>query len=304
MKLLFLIQLALFTFYADSSFSQETTSLIIVEGNNFSIPETQEIDFIPLIKIDPVLFQDPSLPRQLNLKKYQSTVKNQGQRGACTYFVFTSLVESIIKKKTNQSLDLSEEYLAWASKVKKKMRILDEGSSVAVNAATFQEFGFMLEADMPYQPSWFEQGQACEGQKDKANIDPLCFSHNGPEKDKPIFKGDDLIFEAVDSRSIDLVRALAKYRNPVTVSLSGYPKMWEQSKHTGDFFLSPEHKKECQNHQKLCGGHAVLAVGYDIDKRIFFIKNSWGESWGNKGYGTISFEYIDQMSQRKFLTGY
>jgi C1A family cysteine protease len=48
----------------------------------------------------------------------------------------------------------------------------------------------------------------------------------------------------------------------------------------------------------------VLVIGYDIDKKIFIFKNSWGEDWGNHGYGTISFGYIDQLSERKFLTGY
>ncbi|MCJ1241007.1 hypothetical protein MMC14_009011 [Varicellaria rhodocarpa] len=28
------------------------------------------------------------------------------------------------------------------------------------------------------------------------------------------------------------------------------------------------------------GGHAVLAVGYDADKELFLIRNSWGEDWG------------------------
>jgi len=51
-----------------------------------------------------------------------------------------------------------------------------------------------------------------------------------------------------------------------------------------------------------CGVHSVLAVGYtplmDSDgvvRPFFIIKNSWGTDWGDKGYGYMSSEYVDQL---------
>jgi C1A family cysteine protease len=32
------------------------------------------------------------------------------------------------------------------------------------------------------------------------------------------------------------------------------------------------------------GGHAVLAVGYDDKTERFTVRNSWGASWGKRGY--------------------
>ena len=40
------------------------------------------------------------------------------------------------------------------------------------------------------------------------------------------------------------------------------------------------------------GGHAVLCVGYDDAKSQVIIKNSWGASWGDKGYFYMPYEYI------------
>ena len=40
------------------------------------------------------------------------------------------------------------------------------------------------------------------------------------------------------------------------------------------------------------GGHAILIVGYDDDKKCFKFRNSWGESWGDKGYGYIPYNYL------------
>ncbi len=35
---------------------------------------------------------------------------------------------------------------------------------------------------------------------------------------------------------------------------------------------------------RLLGGHATPIVGYDDNKQAFLVQNSWGTSWGNKGF--------------------
>jgi C1A family cysteine protease len=44
--------------------------------------------------------------------------------------------------------------------------------------------------------------------------------------------------------------------------------------------------------EKLLGGHAVLAVGYDDAKERFLVRNSWGTGWGMKGYFTLPYDYL------------
>jgi C1A family cysteine protease len=44
--------------------------------------------------------------------------------------------------------------------------------------------------------------------------------------------------------------------------------------------------------EKLLGGHCVMLVGYDNDKRRWICRNSWGNSWGDKGYFYMPYEYI------------
>ena len=44
--------------------------------------------------------------------------------------------------------------------------------------------------------------------------------------------------------------------------------------------------------EKLLGGHAVMAVGYDDNLQYFIIRNSWGENWGIKGYFHMPYEFI------------
>jgi len=44
--------------------------------------------------------------------------------------------------------------------------------------------------------------------------------------------------------------------------------------------------------EKLIGGHAVMAVGYEDAGERFVVRNSWGPRWGVKGYFTMPYEYL------------
>ena len=44
--------------------------------------------------------------------------------------------------------------------------------------------------------------------------------------------------------------------------------------------------------ERVVGGHAVLAVGYDQKSERFLVRNSWGTAWGQKGYFTMPYHYL------------
>lgn len=44
-------------------------------------------------------------------------------------------------------------------------------------------------------------------------------------------------------------------------------------------------------HEKDLGGHAIIIVGYDRTKKHFIVRNSWGPTWGDKGYFYMPYDY-------------
>lgn len=44
--------------------------------------------------------------------------------------------------------------------------------------------------------------------------------------------------------------------------------------------------------ERMCGGHAVIAIGYNDTTSRFTIQNSWGSDWGQEGYFTMPYDYM------------
>ena len=51
-----------------------------------------------------------------------------------------------------------------------------------------------------------------------------------------------------------------------------------------------------QTSEQLLGGHAILCVGYDSKTQRYTFRNSWGDGWGQGGYGTLPMAYLHDAS--------
>lgn len=284
--------------------------VIKINGRTYQLEPIEKIKFRPLknglatgLLGAPEPEEFKGLPRIINTKASQTSIKNQGNRGSCTFFATSALVESLVKDTQGQDINMSEEYFTWITKAKKKYFARSEGSRAEFNAAALLQFGLMLEQDLHFQPTFFDKGMPCEKyQQDDSKTPTFCYSHNGPSKEllnKVISVGDSFEFGTIDSSSVEMVKNLSELRHPIVIGVPVHPNGWS----TTDVKMTPEMMKECQSKPGLCGGHAVLVIGYDLDKRIFTFKNSWGTDWGNGGYGNISFDYIDQSDKRQYLVG-
>ena len=45
--------------------------------------------------------------------------------------------------------------------------------------------------------------------------------------------------------------------------------------------------------ERMLGGHAVMAAGYQENTRMVLFRNSWGAAWGQAGYGQMPYAYLE-----------
>jgi C1A family cysteine protease len=238
------------------------------------------------------------LPKIIDLKDIQSSVKNQNDRGTCTFFATAALIESAVKKDLKKDINISEEFLNYSAKTIPGHFADDEGSSVRYNAIAFKSQGFMLERDWSYQTSWFGKGLPCESYTSGKDDTPaICYSHNGPKNESAtkILSSRGVDIASFPKNTSKMIRFLAIQKRPfsmsINVNFSGWPN-------TGDVVYNEELRNQCLQDNANCGGHVIVITGYDLDRKVFFFKNSWGKSWGKEGFGTVTFENVD-----RYVTG-
>lgn len=246
------------------------------------------------------------LPRVIDLKEDMTAVRDQGERGTCSFFAAIALAESAVKKKMNVEVNLSEEYLNYVVKSKGKgYRDDREGGSPIQNlkVAVNNKDGFLLEKDWPYQPSWFKEKNPCLENLAKDKKAPaICFSHNAPPESVHAKKisGDNFELSYIEAESTnEFISTIAQYRLPLSIVVPVNHRGWPDN---GDVSYDEDMREECLKSESDCGFHVIVITGYDLDKKVFFFKNSWGKKWGHDGYGTMPFDVIDRHADQVSVT--
>lgn len=196
---------------------------------------------------------DPADSVDWRKKGYVTGVKNQGQCGSCWAFSTTGSLEGQHFKKTGKLVSLSEQNLVDCSTA--------EGNHGCQGGLMDQGFeyikkngGIDTEESYPYKA---ENGHC---HYDASNSGATVTGYT------------DIKSEDCD----DLKKAVATV-GPISVAMDA-SHMSFQLYHSGvyDPFFCSKTKLD----------HGVLIVGYDtVDgKEVWIVKNSWGPSWGMKGY--------------------
>lgn len=233
------------------------------------------------------------LPKSVNLRDEMTPVKNQSDRGTCTFFATMSLVEGTIKQELGKEVNLSEEYLNYKTKSMGAFS-RSEGSSINSNINALKAGGLLLERDWSYQPTWFQPGLPCANYENTDSSAPaLCYSHSLPDKETltKLIPSNGIKFGSIYKDTNEIIKFIAKYKRPLTIDVNVNFNGWPQS---GDVFYNEDLRQECLQTPSDCGGHSVLLTGYDLERKVFFFKNSWGKEWGDQGFGTMTFKMVDE----------
>lgn len=223
-------------------------------------------------------------PSSMDLRRWCSPVEDQGQIGSCTANAGAGVIEYYERKSFGRHVDASRLFLYKATRNLMKMRG-DTGAYLRTTIGAMVIFGVPPEEFWPYtdDPKRFDEEPPAFCYSFAQNYKTLMYYRHDPAS-----AGPDTVIERL--------RTYLAAGHPAMFGFSVYSSI-EQAAETGEIpFPSPRDRME--------GGHAVAAVGYDDGKEIrnaradaptvgaLLIRNSWGKGWGEAGYGWLPYEYI------------
>jgi C1A family cysteine protease len=225
-----------------------------------------------------------SLPVSIDLREWCSPIEDQGTLGSCTAHAGVGVIEYYERKSFGRHMDASRLFLYKVTRNLMKMKG-DTGAYLRNTMGAMVLFGVPPEEYWPYR----------EDEKEFDQEPPaFCYAFAQNYQTVKYFRHD-----PPETKAEEILRKVKAYLfkgHPAMFGFTVYSSI-EQADKTGRIpFSSPKERIE--------GGHAVVAIGYDDKMKIknkygkietsgaLLIKNSWGNGWGEEGYGWLPYEYV------------
>ena len=223
-------------------------------------------------------------PSSVDLRDWCSPIEDQGRIGSCTAHAGVGMIEYYERKAFGRHIDASRLFLYKVTRNLTKMKG-DTGAYLRTTMGAMVLFGVPPEEYWPYQED-----------ENRFDREPPAFCYAFAQNYQTVkyFRHD-----PPGTKAEEILRKLKGYiskGHPAMFGFTVYNSI-EQAEGTGKIpFPSPKERIE--------GGHAVVAVGYDDKMKIrnkygkiettgaLLIRNSWGKEWGEKGYGWLPYDYI------------
>lgn len=213
-----------------------------------------------------------SLPPSVDLRKSCSPVENQGQIGSCTANAVVGLVEYFERCAKGEYLDASRRFLY---KVTRKLYHFtgDSGAYIRGTIRALRLFGTCPEEYWPYDEAKYDDEPPA-----------FCYAFAQSYQAIKYYR----IWDPNPQNLLSQLNSSLAKGLPFAFGFTVYNSIWNTSVQTTGDIPFP------QPGEKVVGGHAIMAVGYDNSKERLLIRNSWGIGWGQQGYGTLPYEYVLQ----------
>jgi C1A family cysteine protease len=205
------------------------------------------------------------LPKKVDLKYKCSPVEDQGALGSCTANSLAGALEFLEEPESTPFVDLSRLFIYYNERVIEGTVDQDSGAFIRDGIKSLAKQGVCPEPQWPYTISRFRRkpSRPCYRAAKKHRI---------------------ISYHRINA--VNEMRGCLAEGFPFVFGFTVYESFESQSVAKSGVLNLPTAK------EKVVGGHAVMAAGYDDIRKRFLIRNSWGRDWGKKGYFTMPYKYL------------
>ncbi len=218
-----------------------------------------------------------ALPGSADLRAWCSPVEDQGNLGSCTAHAGVGLVEYFERRAFGKYLDASRLFLY---KVTRDLAHLtgDTGAFLRTTMKAMVLFGTPPEEYWKYNIPRFDDEPPA-----------FCYAFASNYRAIEYYR-----LDPPGTTKSDLLNRIKQY------IAGGFPSMFGFTVYNSIDQVGADGKIPYPSPgDKVVGGHAIDAVGYDDQLKIgklkgaLLIRNSWGVGWGDKGYGWLPYAYVE-----------
>jgi C1A family cysteine protease len=202
-----------------------------------------------------------TVPTSVDLRPMCGPIRDQGALGACTAFALSAIV-SYIKQKTSPS----ELFIYYNERVIEKTVSQDAGATLTNGITSLKKYGVCDNSLWPYNVNKFAV-------KPNAN----CYVQAAKNKALAVLN--------IKNTMTDMKKNLTN-GCPFVVGIPIYESF--ESDAVAFTGMVPMPLPD----EQLLGYHAVVCVGFNNTLGCWLMRNSWGTSWGKKGYFYLPYPYL------------